>query len=47
VVVAQTGEALTGMEVEIGATRGVVEVRPLRRDVLLVEAEDPQHVDKR
>ena len=46
-VVAQAGKALAGMEVEISATRGVIEVRPLRRDVVLVEAEDPQHVDER
>src|SRR5205823_1667144 len=47
VVVTQTCEALAGMEIEISATRGVVEVRPLGRRVLLVEAEDPQHVDER
>ena len=46
-VVTQTSEALTGMEVEISATRGIVEVGPLCRYVLLVEAEDPQHVDDR
>ena len=46
-VVTEAGEPLAGVEVEIRATRGVVEVGPLRRDVLLVEAEDPQHVDER
>ena len=35
------------MEVEIGASGGVVEVGPLRRGVVLVEAENAQHVDKR
>jgi len=46
-VVPQTGEALAGMEVEIGAPGGVVQIRPLRRRVLLVEAEDPQYLDQR
>src|SRR2546423_1603955 len=46
-VVAQTGEALAGVEVEICAPVAVVEVGPLRRRVLLVKAEDPQHVDQR
>ena len=46
-VVAEAGEALAGMEVEIGAPVGVVEVGAPRRRVRLVEAEDPQHVDER
>jgi hypothetical protein len=46
-VVPEAGEPFAGVEVEIGATRGVVEVGALRRLVLLVEAEDPQHVDER
>ena len=47
VVVAEAREALAGVEVEVGAAGGVVEVGALRGDVLLVEAEDPQHVDER
>ena len=46
-VVAEAREALAGVEVQVGAPVGVVEVGALRRDVLLVEAEDPQHVDER
>src|SRR4051794_1911155 len=46
-VVAQAGEALAGVEVEIRAPGGVVEIGPLRRRVLPVEAEDPQHADQR
>ena len=45
-VVAQAREALAGVEVEVGAPGGVVEVGALSGDVLLVEAEDPQHVDQ-
>ncbi len=39
-VVAEAGEALAGVEVEVGAAVGVVEVGAPRRGVVLVEAED-------
>ena len=47
VVVAEAREALAGVEVEMGAAAGVVEVGAARRDVLAVEAEDREHVDQR
>ncbi len=47
VVVAEARKSLAGVEVEVGATCGVVQVGPSRGAVLLVEAEDPQHVDER
>jgi hypothetical protein len=47
VIVAQTGEALAGVEVEVLAAVGVIEAGPRGGHVLPVEAEDPQHVDER
>ena len=46
-VVAEAGEALAGVHVEVLAPGGVVEVGAAGGDVLLVEPEDPQHVDER
>ena len=46
-VMPEAREALARVEVEIRPPRGVVQIRPLGRDVLLVEAEDPEHVDER
>ena len=46
-VVTQTRESLSGVEIEIGPAGGVVEIRPMRRDEVLVVAEDSQDVDER
>lgn len=46
-VVAEAREALAGVEVEVRATVGVVEIRAARGHVVLVKAEDAEHVDER
>ena len=46
-VVTQAGEPLAGVEVKITAAAGVVQIRTSRRSILLVESEDPQHIDER
>jgi hypothetical protein len=44
---AEAGEALTSMEVKVGPTGGVIQVRALRVRVAPVEPEDSQYVDER
>ena len=46
-VVSKAREPLAGVEVEVGTPGSVVQIRPLRGHVLLVEPEDPKHVDER
>jgi hypothetical protein len=46
VVVAEAGEALAGVEVEVGPAGCVIQMRTLRVGVALVEPDDSQYLDE-
>ncbi len=46
-VMPEAGEALPGVEVQVRTSVSVIKVRASGRDVLRIETDDPQHVDKR